>query len=152
MAVFLHTLQKIHVEMQKDTIKRLTSSRSFLLVHPMVAAQEACVALLQPHDAFRCLNVHLAGEKMKERVFLHSLLAELVPSYMTEEERVHVTGYADVIFKLHILKQIDYHCKNNESFGAVMTAPKLYFLNTPSFPSLPSPVHRATPDVRQSSC
>ena len=83
MIAFLYSLQKIHVEMQKNAIEWLTASRSFLLVHPMVAAQKACVALLQTYDAFRCLNIHLSREKMKERVLLNHLLAELVPSYMT---------------------------------------------------------------------
>lgn len=46
MTVFLYSLQKIHVEMQKNAIEGLAASRSFLLVHPMVAAQKACVALL----------------------------------------------------------------------------------------------------------
>ncbi len=83
MIAFLYSLQKIHVEMQKNAIEWLTASRSFLLVHPMVAAQKACVALLQMHRAIRCLNIHLSREKMKERVLLNHLLAELVPSYMT---------------------------------------------------------------------
>ena len=46
MTVFLYTFQKIHVEMQKNAIEGLAASRSFLLVHPMVAAQKACVAFL----------------------------------------------------------------------------------------------------------
>lgn len=116
MIVFLYSLQKIHVEMQKNAIEGLAASRSLLLVHPMVATLKACVALLQTYDAFWRLNIHLSGEKMKERVLLNHLLAELVPSYITQKERVYVTGYADVIFQLHILKQVDYHCKDNEKF------------------------------------